>query len=55
MILKEINQVDLEKVPVPDFPTLETNVKTKGTILVNIKDIYIDDHEDNITRQHGIS
>ena len=55
MILKDISQVDLEKIPVPDFPTLDTNVKTKGTILVNIKDIYIDDHEDNVTRQHGIN
>lgn len=49
-----MNKVDLKTVPKPTFNTLPT-VKIKETIPLNFNDIYIDDDEDNLVREHGVT
>ena len=49
-----MNEVDLNNIPKPTFNTLPT-VKIKNTIALDFKDIYIDDDDDNLVREHGVT
>lgn len=49
-----MEKIDLKTVPKPTFNTLPT-VKIKETIPLNFNEIYIDDDEDNLVREHGVT
>tara|TARA_Y100001937_G_C7078726_1_gene311867 strand:- start:29 stop:1018 length:990 start_codon:yes stop_codon:yes gene_type:complete len=49
-----MSEVDLNNIPKPTFNTLPT-VKIKNTIALDFKDIYIDDDDDNLVREHGVT
>lgn len=55
MELKKImDEIDLNLVPQPTFDTLPS-VKVNGTIKLNFDNIYINDEDNNLIREHGIS
>ena len=49
-----MNEVDLNNIPKPTFNTLPT-VKVKDTIALDFSNILIDDDDDNLVREHGVT